>query len=132
MTAGMVGFGALLWTRHRLLARDSAVADAPAGKARFASRSLLLITAISTVIVAVIVGAYLRSGKPLAWLSVAMPLAGLSWLAAVGWKLRQLDETTAEGAAQADRASRRPAKRDSVAPPRPSPDKSPSDRHVSL
>jgi len=132
MTAGMLGFGALLWTRHRLLDRDSGFADAPIGKARLAGRSILLITAISSLIVTLIVGSYLLSGKPLAGLSVAMPLAGLSWLAAIGWKLRRLAETTAEGAGQAERPSRRPAKRDSVAPPRPSPGKSPSNGHASL
>jgi hypothetical protein len=132
MTAGMVGFGALLWTRHRLLARDGALADPALREPRRAGQRVLIVTAIIAAIVALIIGSHWHAGKPIGLLSVAMPLVGLGWLAAIGLKLRQLPESAAEGAGQSDRASRRPPKRDSVAPPLTSPGQASSNRHASL
>lgn len=131
MTACMVGFGALLFTRHRLTSREGALEAVPAHSPRQASRALLTITALSATIVSGIVASHLHAGKPVAALSVLMPLAGLSWLGWLGLKIRQHRPSPEDSTAPTDRPSRRPPKRDSLTPPLPNQGDAASNRHAS-
>jgi len=131
MTAGMVGFGALLWTRHRLLQRRDPSLTFLVRQPQQAARRVLTISALCTVLVCVIVGAHWHAGKPIGLLSVAMPLVGMSWLTAIGLRIGKLREAPLEGAASSDRPSRRPPKRESLTPPPQNQDKPASNRHAS-
>lgn len=131
MTAGMVGFGALLWMRHRLTERARASEPVPAQNPRRVGRYLLLITGFSALVVALIVGERWYEGKPIALLSVAMPFAGLAWLLAIARKTQQMPPSAPESAATADRPSPRPPKRDSLAAPLANQGNSSSNRHAS-
>lgn len=127
----MVGFGALLWGRHRLVRREGPLEEVSAESVNLASRALFAITAFSTAICAGIIGSHLYAGKPIAALSVLMPAVGLAWLAGLGWKMRQLPRAAVEPHSASDRPSRRPPKRDSLAPPLPSQGDAASNRHAS-
>ncbi len=131
MTAGMVGFGALLWSRHRLTNREGALDDVPAPSAVFASRSLLAITAVCAMICAVIVASRFYAGKPIAALSVLMPALGLAWLAWLALKMRRFRASAVDSTTAADRPSRRPPKPDSLTPPLPNQSDAASNRHAS-
>jgi hypothetical protein len=131
MTAGMVGFGALLWGRHRLRGREGELEAIPAQSAVLASRALLAITAFCAVICCAIIGSRVYAGKSLAALSVLMPAVGLAWLGWLGWKMRQLRPAPVEAASASDRPSRRPPKRDSLTPPLSSQGDAASNRHAS-
>lgn len=130
MTAAMVGFGALLYARHRLTRREAPLAEVPAQAAAFASRSLLQITALCAAICAGIIAARMYAGKPIAGLSVLMPATGLAVLLWLGRKMQKAGAARVESTGFSDRPSPRPPKRESLAPPRPQSDAA-SNRHVS-
>ena len=92
---------------------------------------MLILCGLVAVLVAAIVGSRAIDGKPIAILSVAMPLAGWLWLLAIGLRIRRLREVPAESATANDRPSRRPPKRDSLTPPLSNQGKGASNRHAS-
>jgi hypothetical protein len=109
MTAGMVGFGALLLVRHRLRGPEPALVTIEAAPARKAGRRVLIITGVLTLLVLAIVAARVMSGGSIAPLSLLMPAAGLLWLASLGLKALRHAVTAAEApAGDTDRPSRRP------------------------
>lgn len=132
MTVGMVGFGALLWGRHRLTSREGDLEPVPAESAVLAWRALSAITVFCSAICCVIIGSRVYAAKPLAALSVVMPAVGLTWLGLLGWKIRQLRLVAVESPATTDRPSKRPPKRDSLAPPLSNQGDSASNRHASV
>jgi hypothetical protein len=131
MTAGMVGFGALLWGRHRLTRREGALAEVAPQSATVASRAVLAVAAFCAAICFGIIASRIYAGKSIAALSVLMPAAGLGWLGWLGLKIRQLRSAAVESPAATDRPSRRPPKRDSLAPPLSSQSDGSSNRHAS-
>ena len=106
MTAGMVGFGMLLWARHRVQGAEAPLASVPVPVARQAGRALLFTCAVSTLLVLGIIGLQLRRGGGVSALSVALPAAGLAWLTSLAFKTLRLRE--AAPPMGTDRASRRP------------------------
>lgn len=108
MTVGMASFGGLLWVRHRLSRREGPLGDVSTTAARAAGRTVLLVAAISTVLVAVIIGAGVRAHVRISALSLAMPVVGLSWLTALGFKALRYRAPEAKGSPAGDRPSRRP------------------------
>lgn len=131
MTAAMVGFGGLLWTRHRLLRREAPLDAVAPAQARLAARAVFIITGFSAFVVCLIAASRLSESRPIALLSVAMPVVGLAWLFAIARRIRQVYLASRGASAQADRPSRRPPKRDSRTPPLASQSESASNRHVS-
>jgi len=131
MTAGMVGFGALLWLRPRPNRAEGPPLDVPGPSAAHASRALLVITALSAAICCGIVASRAFAGKPIAALSLLMPAIGLGWLTWLGIKMQKLSRAAPGSTAASDRPSRRPPKRDSMTPPRPNPGDTGANRHVS-
>lgn len=131
MTAGMVGFGALLFVRHRLAKREGALRHVAAAEAAQAAHALLVITAISALLVLGIVGLQWRRGGDIGLLSLAMPLVGLLWLGS----LAMLSRRHAVGAAAADLVERssapRPPKLDALGSPSQRPSRPPTDRRIS-
>jgi hypothetical protein len=119
MTAGMVGFGALLWARRRLTRREGALAGVPAHAARHAGRTVLLISAVSGSLVLIIILAQVRRGGSVGVLSLALPALGLTWLVSLGLKALRHRDPIADAPAPNDRPSRRPpANRDSHPSPK--------------
>ncbi len=109
MTLGMVGFGALLFVRHRLRGCEPALADIEAAPARRAGRVVLCITAMSALLVLGIIAAQLVAGGAVAPLSLLMPAAALLWLLSVGLRsLRHAALPPAAASNESDRPSRRP------------------------
>lgn len=129
VTAGMVGFGVLLWVRRQLRGPEAALQRVPPEAARHAGRALFIVCGVVGTLVALIVGARLHAGQPLGLLSVALPSLGLVWLVTLAVQVWRHREPAAEAAAAGDRPSRRPLSWDSSAGRKPSPS-SPPDRHV--
>jgi len=129
MTAGMVGFGSLLWARRRLRGPEAPLAPAPRKAAQAAGRALLLISGVIAVLVAGIVSLRLRSALPIGALSLWLPAVGLSWLALLGLQVRRHREAAPDSPAGGDRPSRRPPARDNRAAS-PSSHSGPPDQHV--
>jgi hypothetical protein len=128
VTAGMVGFGVLLWVRRRLRGPEPALQPVPQKAARQAAQALSIIVGVVTVLVGVIFGARLHSGGSISALSFALP-AGLCWLALLSFQVWRYREPGNEATATGDRPSRRPSSWDSLSTPRSS--RPPPDRHVS-
>lgn len=129
VTAGMVGFGVLLWARRRLRGPEGELERVPQPAARQAARALSIIWAIVAVLVGVIIGARLSSGGSISALSLALPLAGLAWLAVLAFQVWRYRERAGEAQSPGDRPSRRPASWDSLSTPSSS--RPPPDTHVS-
>lgn len=126
MTIGMVGFGVLLWARHRLVKRESALPPIATADAQRAGFALLLITAISSLLVLGIVFLQWRRGGPIGWLSLAMPFAGLLWLGSLGLQARRHSSADV-----AERPSLRGPKLDALGTPSQRPSRPPTDRRLS-
>lgn len=130
MTAGMVGVGALLWTRHRFSRREGPPLAVAAADAQRAGKAVLGICAVSALLVLAIVWFQWRRGGQLGALSLAMPLAGLLWLATLG--LQALKHRDAAPAALGkDRPSWSPAKVEALPSPTQRPSQPPTDRRIS-
>jgi hypothetical protein len=130
-TAGMVAFGALLLTRHRLRAPEGPLERVAEPEARRTGRAVLVVCGIIAALMGVIVVARLRSGGSIGLLSTAMPLVGLGWLLHLGIKTRRHREVAlpVDSAQLADRPSRRPPSWDATPNQRPS--QTPPNRQVS-
>jgi len=114
VTAGMVGFGALLWARRRLRSHEGPLPVISKPAAQAAGRCVLLITGVIAVLVGVVVGFRLHSGGELGALSLALPGAALAWLVVLGLQMLGHRGPPAEGASAGDRPSRRPPHWDGV------------------
>ncbi|HYP87315.1 MAG TPA: hypothetical protein VEQ59_04165, partial [Polyangiaceae bacterium] len=77
-----------------------------------------------------VIGARALEGKPIAALSVAMPILGSLWLLAIARRVALVPEAVEINAAT-DRPSRRPPKRDSRTSPVPNQGDSAPNRHAS-
>lgn len=130
MTVGLVSFGGLLWARHRLSRREEPLAGVPVAAARAMGRAVLLITAVSALIVVVIIAAGIRAHVSLSALSLVMPAAGLSWLGAIGLKILRYQAPEGEVASAGDRPSRRPPPWQNV-PSRATSSGAPPNHHLS-
>lgn len=119
VTAGMAGFGALLWARRRLRGAEAALPPIPKAAARAAGRVLLAIVGVIAVLVGVIVGFRVHSGQAISALSLALPGLGLAWLVTLSVQMLAHREPPTEGAALDDRPSRRPPNWEAL-PNRPS------------
>jgi hypothetical protein len=108
MTGGLLLFGVLLFARHRFGRQKTPLGRVDEPAARAAGRTVLVVSAVIGALVAVIVGARLRSGGSIAALSLAMPAVALGWLASLGLKAARHREPALEPAATSDRPSRRP------------------------
>jgi hypothetical protein len=128
MTIGMVGFGVLLWARHRLVKvkRERALPPIATADAQHAGFALLLITAISGLLVLGIVFLQWQRGGPIGWLSLAMPFVGLLWLASLALQARRY-----KSADVAERPSLRGPKLDALGTPSQRPSRPPTDRRLS-
>ncbi len=130
MTAGVVGFGALLLVRRLLRGPEAALRRVPPEEARHAGRTLFVVCGFVGGLVALIVGARLRGGEPPAAWSVMLPVLGLAWLGTLALQVWHHREHSVVSESVGDRPSRRPANWDASASRKPSPS-SPPDRHVS-
>jgi hypothetical protein len=121
-TAGMVAFGVLLLTRHRLRPPVGELERVAEPAARRAGRAVLVLCGIIAALMGVIVGARLRSGGSIGLLSMAMPLAGLGWLFHLGIKTHRhrAGPLPIDTAQPTDRPSRRPPSWDGTPGQRPS------------
>lgn len=108
MTAGMVGFGALLWTRHRLAKREDGLRPVRRSEALRAARTVAGVGGVVGLLMAGIVASRWHSGGSIAWLSVAMPLAALTWVLTIGLRAQRFGLSQTEAVAGSDRPSRRP------------------------
>jgi len=126
----MVGFGALLWARHRLSKRAAALQPVSATQARVAGRAVLIVTAVITALVVVIVVAQWRHGGALGLQSLAMPAVGLLWLASLGLQSLAAARRALREPATTERSTRRPS-REGVAQAQQRPSRPPTDRHAS-
>lgn len=109
MTAGMVGFGALLLLRHRLRGPEPTLAAVERSQARHSGRALLIITGVLALLVLCIVAARVVARGAIAPLSLLMPAVGLLWLASLGIKALRHPSPSSEALnSEADRPSRRP------------------------
>jgi hypothetical protein len=130
MTAGMVGFGALLFVRHRLVKREGALRPVSAAEARHAGATVLILTGISALLVLGIVGLQWRRGGDIGLLSLAMPVVGLLWLGSLGvLSRRHRVDPTADPVERS--SSLRGAKLDALSTPSPRPSRPPTDRRIS-
>lgn len=129
ITAGMVGFGVLLWTRRRLRGPEGPLQPVAPDAARQAGRAVLIICGVVSLLAALIVGARLHAGEPIELLSVALPVLGLAWLATLGVQARRHRDPAPVSGPVAERPSRRSASWDSKTGRKPSPS-APPDRHV--
>jgi hypothetical protein len=130
VTAGMVGFGVLLWVRRRLRGREGALQRVPPKAARDAALALSIICGVIAVLVGVIFGARLQSGGSIGALSLALPAAGLCWLAVLAFQVWRYREPGNDALVTGERPSRRPSSWDSLSTPTSS--RPPPDRHVSV
>ncbi len=128
-TAGMVGFGVLLWARRRLRGPEGAAQRVAPEAPHRAGRSLFIVCGVVGALVALIIGARFRSGEPLGLLSITLPLLGLTWLATLAFQVWHHRDRPAESAPTGNRPSRRPVSWDASTSRKPSPS-SPPDRHV--
>jgi hypothetical protein len=108
VTAGMAGFGVLLWARRRLRGAEGPLPPISKPAARAAGRILLGVVGVIAVLVGVIVGFRVRSGEPMSALSLTLPALGLAWLVTLSVQMLAHREPPAEGAAPDERPSRRP------------------------
>jgi hypothetical protein len=132
MTAGMVGFGALMWARHRLRGPKVPLLRAPNHAVHQAGRVLLVVGGTITALVGSIVGFRLQSGGSIGALSLVLPGAGLVWVAVIALQALRYREPAAEPPTTGDRPSRRPPNRDPLAKPQSTSSRpGPPDRHVS-
>jgi hypothetical protein len=131
MTAGMVGFGALLWTRHRLGKREGALRPVRRTDALRAARTVVIICGVIGLLMAGIVASRWHSGGSIAWLSVAMPLATLAWISTIGLRAQRLGNGQTEGATSSERPSRRPPGLEALASATARPSSPPADPQVS-
>jgi threonine/homoserine/homoserine lactone efflux protein len=129
VTAGMVGFGVLLWVRRRLRGPEGALQRVPQKAAREAAKALTIICGVVAALVGVIFGARLHSGGSISALSLALPAAGLCWLAVLAFQVWRYREPANDAPATGDRPSRRPSSWGSLSTPRSS--RPPPDSHVS-
>lgn len=130
MTAGMVGFGALLFVRHFLARREGALRPVATVDAARAARALLVITAISAALVVGIVALQWRRGGDIGLLSLTMPLVGLLWLGSIVVRSRRHRVDPAADLVERS-SSLRPAKLDAVGSPSQRPSRPPTDRRIS-
>jgi uncharacterized iron-regulated membrane protein len=131
MTAGMVGFGGLLWTRRRLHRSEGALQRVPQHLARRAGRALLTITGIVAALVGVILTSRWHTGGAISALSVALPVTGLAWVALLGFQALNYREPATEAATAGERPSRRPPNWDPVSKPQSTSARpGPPDRHA--
>ncbi|MES1187062.1 MAG: hypothetical protein ABUL60_24820 [Myxococcales bacterium] len=132
MTAGMVGFGGLLWARRRLHRSEGALQRVPQHLALRAGRALLTITGIVAALVGVIVALRWHSGGAISALSVGLPVIGLAWVALLGFQALNYREQATEAPTAGERPSRRPPNWDQVSKPQSTSARpGPPDRHVS-
>lgn len=134
MTVGMVGFGSLLWARHRLRGADGSLLKVPELSAKRAGRTLLLIGGVVAALVAlaVTIGLRVHSGGTLSPLSLALPVAGLAWVAVLGLQVLRHRDPASESPSSGDRPSRRPPQREGLAQPTSTSNHpGPPDQHVS-
>lgn len=124
----MVGFGSLLWARRRLRAAEGPLVKVSPLAAKQAGRTLLLVAGVIAALVAFIVALRLHSGGALGTLSLLLPGAGLAWVTLLGLQVLWHREPETETPA-ADRPSRRPPPRDTLAKPTSGPP-GPPDQHV--
>jgi hypothetical protein len=130
MTAGMVGVGALLCARHWLSRREGALRPVASADARLAGKTVLIVCGISTLLVLGIVFLQWLRGGQLGAFSLAMPVAGLLWLATLGVQsLKHRDAAAPEPGL--DRPSRRSAKVEGLPSPSQRPSQPPTDRRIS-
>ena len=114
VTAGMVGFGALLWARRRLRGAEGPLPAISKPAAQAAGRSVLMVAGVITLLVGVVVGFRLHSGGELRALSLALPAAALVWLVVLGLQMLGHRGPPTEAAGTGDRPSRRPPPWDGV------------------
>jgi hypothetical protein len=107
MTAGMTGFGVLLWVRARA-SREAAAEELEAEAGARTGRIVLVIAGVLAVLVTLILAFRWRSGGSISLLSAAMPLIGLGWVAVIAARCSRVTSTSVTGSLT-DRASRRPA-----------------------
>jgi hypothetical protein len=115
MTAGMVGFGSLLWARRRLRGPEGPLLKVPSNATRQAGRTLLLLGGVITTLVTVIVGFRVQGGGGMSAASLVLPGAGLIWLGVLGLQVLWHRDAVAESTTASDRPSRRPPPRDALA-----------------
>ena len=108
VTAGMAGFGVLLWARRRLRGTEGPLAPISKPSARAAGRVLLAIAGVIAVLVGVIVGFRVHSGEAMSTVSLTLPGLGLAWLVTLSVQMLAHREPPAGGAALDERPSRRP------------------------
>ena len=108
VTAGMAGFGVLLWARRRLRGAEEPLPPLSKQAARAAGRIMLGLVAVLAVLVAVIVGFRLHSGQSMSALSLIMPGLGLAWLLILAVQMLALRAPLADAASSDERPSRRP------------------------
>jgi hypothetical protein len=130
MTAGMVGFGALLWARHGLRGGQGPLLAISKPAASAAGRAVLGAAAAIAVSIAFIVGFRLQSGGAISTLSLALPALGLAWVALLGVQALRHPATSVEEPA-AERPSRRPPEWEAL-PNRKSNHPGPPDGHASV
>lgn len=108
VTAGMAGFGGLLWARRRLRGAEAPLAPISKQAARTAGRILLAVVGVIALLVAVIVGFRVHSGQGMSALSLAVPGLGLAWLVTLSVQMLAHREPPAEAGPSDERPSRRP------------------------
>jgi hypothetical protein len=131
VTAGMAGFGGLLWARRRLRGPEQALPPISKQAAQAAGRVLLAIVAVIAVLVGVIVGFRVHNGQPISALSLALPGLGLAWLVTLGVQMLAHREPSGEGVAPEERPSRRPPNWEAL-PNRKSQNPAAPDRQVNV
>lgn len=107
MTAGMVGFGALLAVRHLLGRREPPLAVPTPQQAHGAARAIFVICALTALFVLGVVVLRLRDGGGIAALSVIMPAVTLLWLASLGVKSLRSTASPEPASAPSERSRRR-------------------------
>jgi hypothetical protein len=129
VTAGIAGFGALLWARRRLRGADGPLQPLSTHAARAAGRTVFVVIGVITVLVGVIIGFRVHSGHDMSALSLALPGLALAWLVTLGLQMRLYREPTAGTALAEERPSRRPPNWEAL-PNRKSNNPSAPDRQV--
>lgn len=129
VTAGMVGFGILLWARRWLRGAEGPLPPISKPAARAAGRILLAIVGVIAGLVGVIVGFRVHAGQGMSALSLALPGLGLAWLVTLSMQMLLHRAPPAEGAASDERPSRRPPNWDAL-PNRQSQNPGAPDRQV--
>ena len=114
VTAGMAGFGVLLWARRRLRGAEGPLSPIPKQQAHAAGRILLGVIGVIAVLVGVIIGFRVHSGEPMSALSLTLPGLGLAWLVTLSVQMLTHREPPAEGTAPEERPSRRPPNWDAL------------------